>query len=42
MTGLGPLRYQNLGIDDMGELDGNTYEMGYSKVLQDEERKSIA
>lgn len=31
------LRYQNLGIDDMGELDGNTYEMGYSKVLQDEE-----
>lgn len=31
------LRYQNLGIDGMGELDGNTYEMGYSKVLKDEE-----
>lgn len=30
-------RYRNLGIDGMGELDGNTYELGYTTVLRDQE-----
>ncbi|MCH3951598.1 MAG: autotransporter outer membrane beta-barrel domain-containing protein [Acidaminococcus sp.] len=33
------LRYRNLGVDGVGEVDGNTYELGYTVVTrQDEER----
>lgn len=30
-------RYRNLGIDGTGELDGNTYELGYTTVLRNQE-----
>jgi outer membrane autotransporter protein len=30
-------RYRNLGVDGIGELDGNTYELGYTTVLSDQE-----
>jgi outer membrane autotransporter protein len=34
------LRYRNLGIDGVGEVDGNTYELGYTTVSrQNDERK---
>jgi outer membrane autotransporter protein len=34
------LRYRNLGVDGVGEVDGNTYELGYTAVThQDDERK---
>ena len=34
------LRYRNLGVDNVGEVDGNTYELGYTTVSrQNEERK---
>jgi outer membrane autotransporter protein len=34
------LRYRNLGVDGVGEVDGNTYELGYTTVSrQNEERK---
>jgi outer membrane autotransporter protein len=34
------LRYRNLGVDGVGEVDGNTYELGYTTVSrQNDERK---
>ncbi len=33
------LKYRNLGIDGAGELDGNTYELGYTTVLNDTDRQ---
>jgi outer membrane autotransporter protein len=34
------LRYRNLGVDGVGEVDGNTYELGYTAVThQDDERQ---
>ena len=34
------LRYRNLGVDGVGEVDGNTYELGYTAVTrQNDERK---
>lgn len=30
------LRYRNLGVDGIGELNGNTYELGYTTILSDE------
>jgi outer membrane autotransporter protein len=34
------LRYRNLGVDNVGEVDGNTYELGYTTVSrQNDERK---
>jgi outer membrane autotransporter protein len=34
------LRYRNLGVDGVGEVDGNTYELGYTTISrQNEERK---
>jgi outer membrane autotransporter protein len=34
------LRYRNVGVDNIGEVDGNTYELGYTIVLrQNNERK---
>ena len=29
--------YRNLGVDGIGKVNGNTYELGYTKVLDDKE-----
>lgn len=35
------LNYSNLGIDEDGELDGNTYELGWTQVLKIQMMKRI-